>query len=188
MQVFLDGTTSHTHDAGRSLVSTLWQDVSSKAVVSKSTVARCFYPFGEYTLSLSITDDAMETLATTRTIVVAPDTRVPGMVTAELQHACVLPCEVHVLKMQHLQALLSSTSRMPQLSIRFHLPLTLQLWQAGRSLCLSVTCPTCPGLSFGSQVACTFPGVLSLLVYFWTVFQQLAWPSSSQLMVSASRV
>lgn len=77
-QVFLDGTTSHTHDAGRSLVSRIWQDVSSGAVVSKEATARCFYPFGEYTLALTIVDDAMQSLATCRTVVVAPDHRVPG--------------------------------------------------------------------------------------------------------------
>lgn len=77
-QVVIDGTTSHTHDPSRKLQSFLWEDVTSGEVVGKRQVAKCFYPFGTYTMSLTVTDDALEALATTRTIVVAPESEVPG--------------------------------------------------------------------------------------------------------------
>lgn len=79
MQVIIDGSTSHTHDPNRKLQSFLWEDVTSGEVVSKNEVANCFYPFGTYTMSLTITDDAMLSLSTSQTIVVAPEKEVPGI-------------------------------------------------------------------------------------------------------------
>lgn len=78
MQVIIDGSTSHTHDPNRKLQAFLWEDVTSGEVVGKNEVAKCFYPFGTYTMSLTITDDAMLSLSTSQTIVVAPEKEVPG--------------------------------------------------------------------------------------------------------------
>eukprot|EP00892_Ulva_mutabilis_P000625 jgi/Ulvmu1/10563/UM065_0017.1 len=80
-QVIIDGSTSHTHDPSRKLNSYLWEDITSGEVVSKKQVAKCFYPFGTYTMSLTVTDDALEALATTQTVVVAPESQVPGSLT-----------------------------------------------------------------------------------------------------------
>lgn len=77
-QVIIDGTTSHTHDPSRKLQSFLWEDVTSGEVVGKNQLAKCFYPFGTYTMALTVTDDGMEALATSQTIVVAPESEVPG--------------------------------------------------------------------------------------------------------------
>jgi hypothetical protein len=79
VQIFLDGSTSHTHAPDRKLVSFLWEDVTSGQVVGKNQVVKCFYPFGTYTLSLTIADSATETLSTSRTVIVAPESKVPGM-------------------------------------------------------------------------------------------------------------
>lgn len=78
LQVIIDGSTSHTHDPNRKLQAFLWEDVTSGEVVSKDQVANCFYPFGTYTMSLTITDDSMLSLSTTQTVVVAPEREVPG--------------------------------------------------------------------------------------------------------------
>lgn len=78
IQIQIDGSTSHTHAPGRKLQSFVWEDVPSKQVVGKGEVVRCFYPFGTHTLSLTITDDAMESLSSTVTVVVAPESSVPG--------------------------------------------------------------------------------------------------------------
>lgn len=87
LQVIIDGTTSHTHDPSRKLQSFLWEDVTSGEVVGKKQIAKCFYPFGTYTMSLTVTDDAMEALATTRTVVVARESEVPGTFLCHLQNS-----------------------------------------------------------------------------------------------------
>lgn len=78
MQILIDGSTSHTHAPGRSMTAFLWEDASSGSVIGKDQVLKCFYPFGTYTVSLTVTDDAFETAATSQTIVVAPESKVPG--------------------------------------------------------------------------------------------------------------
>lgn len=56
----------------------LWEDASAGAIVGKNQVLQCFYPFGTYTVSLTVTDDAFESASTSMTIVVAPESKVPG--------------------------------------------------------------------------------------------------------------
>lgn len=80
MQITIDGSTSHTHAPGRKLQSFVWEDVMSKQVVGKGEIVECCYPFRTYTLALTITDDAMESLTSTQTIVVAPESSVPGTI------------------------------------------------------------------------------------------------------------
>ena len=75
--VELDGTGSHTH-GDFYLTAQAWSDVGSGAVISKGTALKCFYPFGGYTVSHLITDNVQGSLAATKTITVAPDTKVPG--------------------------------------------------------------------------------------------------------------
>jgi hypothetical protein len=76
--VEIDGTGGHTHGPGASVISHVWADIGSGAVISKQQSLSCFYPFGGYTLELTITDNFRESDSTTRIIVVAPDTKVPG--------------------------------------------------------------------------------------------------------------
>ena len=91
LQVIIDGSTSHTHDPNRKLQAFLWEDVTSGEVVSKNQVPQCFYPFGTYTLALTITDDAMESLGTSQTVVVARESNVPGTDTPCLHFAGLQP-------------------------------------------------------------------------------------------------
>jgi hypothetical protein len=78
VKVFIDGSTSHTHAPNRALAAFLWEDAASGSVIGKDQVVKCFYPFGTYTVSLALTDDKFETASTSQTIVVAPESKVPG--------------------------------------------------------------------------------------------------------------
>jgi hypothetical protein len=89
VQVLVDGSTSLTHAPGRKMATFLWEDSSSGAIIGKNDVLQCFYPFGTYTVSLTVTDSAFETASTSQTIVVAPESRVPGTLpTARDQGIC----------------------------------------------------------------------------------------------------
>lgn len=78
VQILIDGSTSHTHAPGREMAAFLWEDAGSEAVIGKDQVLQCWYPFGTYTVSLTVTDNRMETAATSITVVVAPESKVPG--------------------------------------------------------------------------------------------------------------
>lgn len=68
----------------------LWEDASSGSIIGKDQALSCFYPFGTYTVSLTITDDAFETASTSQTIVVAPESKVPGTLCTVNCLACIV--------------------------------------------------------------------------------------------------
>lgn len=94
--VTLDATTSHTHAPDRSLTTFVWEDVASGLTLGKGEVLDCSFPVGTHTVSMTITDTAGESLATTHTFSVAPDSATPGTLTQYYQGAAV-PAEVPAL-------------------------------------------------------------------------------------------
>jgi hypothetical protein len=77
-QVTLDGSGSHTHGKNDRLEALAWTDIASGKGVSVNTSIACFYPFGTHTVQLKITDNNSKTETVTSTIIVAPDSDVPG--------------------------------------------------------------------------------------------------------------
>lgn len=77
--VTLDGSFSHTHEPGHSLVSYTWME--GPTLLSTSAVADVSFPVGEHTLCLTIADDNLpaEELTDCVTFSVSPVTAIPGV-------------------------------------------------------------------------------------------------------------
>jgi hypothetical protein len=78
LQVSLDGSGSHTHGASEYLVGMKWRDVASGAQIADAPSHSCLFPFGTYTVALTITDNLGGEGVALETIVVAPFDNVPG--------------------------------------------------------------------------------------------------------------
>lgn len=84
-QIELDATASHTHEAGGDLVQFDWKEIRSDTLIASQAGAdaaspkiSCFFPFGTYTISMTIHNTHGATDTASETVVIAPLGNVPG--------------------------------------------------------------------------------------------------------------